>query len=101
MHGLITGRIEIVAVADVIAVLRDDVDDPRLHRGHRHLGAVDGQRQGHVGRHGETAGERERQQRNEDQRSQMRRARLMKFVLCIQISANPRLGPRSGSVPPT
>ncbi len=35
VHRLIGGRVEIVAVADVEAVLLDDVDDARLHRRRR------------------------------------------------------------------
>ena len=85
MHRLVACGIEIVPVADVIAVLGDHVDDPRFHGRNGHLGAVDGQCHGLVCGDGEAAGKRQCQQRHEDEQPKMRRPRLVELVQCIQI----------------
>ena len=91
MHRLIGRRVEVVAFADVEAVLLDHVDHAGLHRGNRHLRAVDGQRDGLVRSNGEPAGEGEREQRRTDQQPKHRRARFVELIQSIQNVVYPRL----------
>ena len=91
--------IQVVAVADVEAVLLDDVDDARLHRRHRHRRAVDGQRHRLVCGDRVPAGERQGdEQRRDDEQPQMRRARFMELVQCIQKCLSPTIGSRRTNV---
>jgi hypothetical protein len=91
VYRFIGRRIQVVAFADVKAVLLDHVDHAGLHRGNSHLCAVDGQLDSLVRSNGVSAGEGQREQRRTDQEPKHRRARFVELIQSIQNVVYPRL----------